>query len=969
MELRRSSPASPARTAARLALALVGIGACTGVPNELPRSGLELFEGPVVAPLAISADGDTLVRVNPLHATVTVIDLTEEEPAYDIPVGLEPVSAAFRPKATPNDPDVVLVANHVSDSVSVIDLGRRNVVQTIQGVDEHGVATTNEPTGIAFAGPGRAFVTLDQPDQVIVLDAAAPDAWSIHPIRLRVTAQGPRALAVAGGRLYVASFESGNKTVTASCGHPSQVPFPCSTVLAPEAVVLPIAVDPAAPDRDLFVFEIAELDAPAPPLDPDGFLRATQIVEGVGTLLYGMAATPAQRIFVTHTDALNEIDGDVRLLNRMFDNRLARIDCAPACGAPALFDLDQAAGMPVPTPYGVAVSQDGATLVVTAAGADATIAMPGLFVLDADDGSVLGVLPVGSIPQGVVLHSDPSTGAARTAYVWNSSDGSVSVVDVSVPASPTLAATLAGPDPVLPPIVELGRLAFRSARASSSHTFSCESCHPNGHIDQLVWTLNAPGEPQLGQGARLAGPEDPESRVTLSIRGLRDTLPLHWDGTLGKPTAPPGNVEPVPQSCAFTETMQPGIDFSCFLDLVEASLAGVMCDFEDCPVTEGKPGELNAIERVGVAAYINSVAPQPSSTRRPDDRPSEEAIAGVEFLNGLAPPLGSCSATGRGCHELPHGAPPEVARNFAAQPGPWRTMWDRFLLGSNGGVSSNADLVHPSFQPVTGYDPQLGMSERASFRSFVHRNFFIADTEIIDRMFDFTLEIGAGYSGLLGRQLTLSPAMVQTAPQRAAVLAEIQVFEQAAEEGRINAVGYMHQHVLGEVITMHGAYDTAIDRWVLEEETTATYPTDQLLNYLRTMPAATRATIRADLPANVGLHVAGFSPSGYRQPVLWFDSPTLSATRLLATLGPPSVPLRVRVLHVAAATPTAVLVDGQRCATCSLVFDAPPVPGDPHNATIQLALDGLTPGTHTLQIHPDRGWISNEAPLVVAEGP
>lgn len=964
--MRRSIAALPARVTGLLAATLLGVGACTGVPNDLPPSGLELFEGPVVSPLAISADGDTLVRVNPLHNSVTVVDLTEVEPPYDVPVGLEPVSAAFRPKASPSDPDLVFVANHISDSVSVLDLATRNVVQTIQPVDANGVPTANEPTGIAFAGPGRAFVTLDQPDQVIALDAGAQGVWSVHPIRLRVTAQGPRALAVAGGRLYVASFESGNQSVTAACTHASQVPFPCTTAFAPEFQVLPIEIDPAAPDRDLFVFEIADLDSPTPPLDADGFLRAAQTVQGVGTLLYGLAATADQQIFVTHTEALNALDGEVRTLNRMFDNRLARVDCDPTCGAPVLVDLDQAADEPVPTPYGVAVAQDGETLVLTAAGADATVEMPGLFVLDAGDGSVLGQLPVGSIPQGVVLRSDPQTGAAETAYVWNSIDGSVSVVDVSIPASPSLVTTLDGPDPVLPPIVDMGRLAFRSARAATSRTFSCESCHPNGHIDQLAWTLNAPGEPVLGQPARLTGPDDPESRVTLSIRGLRDTLPLHWDGSLGKPTAPTANVEPVPQSCAFTETAQPWTDFSCFLGLVEASLAGVMCSLDECPVTEGKPGHLAALERVGLAAYVNSVAPQPSSTRRPDDQPSEEAIAGLELLNGLAAGLGSCSNTSGGCHELPHGAPPQIANTFAAQPGPWRTMWDRFVLASNGGVSSHANLVHPNVQMVTGYDPLIGMSERASFRSFALRNFFIANPEFSDRMFDFTLEIGAGYAGILGRQLTLSPAMVQTAPLRAEVLARIQAFEQAAEDGRINAVGYMHQVALGELFTLHGAYDTAIDRWVLEEETTATYPTAQLLTYLANMPAATRVTIRADLPANVRPHTAGFAPTGYRQPVLWFSAPT-GPTRLAAELGPPTAALRVRVLHVAAATPTAVLVDGQRCAACDLEFDPAPIPGDPHNATITLALDGLAAGTHTLQIHPDRGWISNEAALVVAE--
>ena len=56
-----------------------------------------------------------------------------------------------------------------------------------------------------------------------------------------------------------------------------------------------------------------------------------------------------------------------------------------------------------------------------------------------------------------------------------------------------------------------------------------------------------------------------------------------------------------------------------------------------------------------------------------------------------------------------------------------------------------------------------------------------------------------------------------------------------------------------------------------------------------------------------------------------------------------------------------MLVDGQRCA---VAFDDPPIRGDPHNATMTLALAGLALGTHMLQVQPDRGWVRNEAPLV-----
>ena len=68
--------------------------------------------------------------------------------------------------------------------------------------------------------------------------------------------------------------------------------------------------DTHLPDRDLFVYDAANLAAPP------------QVVEGVGTLLYGVAAS-GSRVFVTHTEARNDADGLLDLGNRMFENRLA----------------------------------------------------------------------------------------------------------------------------------------------------------------------------------------------------------------------------------------------------------------------------------------------------------------------------------------------------------------------------------------------------------------------------------------------------------------------------------------------------------------------------------------------------------------------------------------------------------------------------------------------------------------------
>jgi len=579
--------------------------------------------------------------------------------------------------------------------------------------------------------------------------------------------------------------------------------------------------------------------------------------------------------------------------------------------------------------------------------------MPGLFLFSAT-GALLGQAVVGSLPQGVVLRSDPITGAARTAYVWNSFDGSVSVVDVSNPASPSVTQTLSAPVPQIQSSIRAGRLLFRSARASTSNTFSCESCHPNGHIDQLIWVLNAPGMPTLGAVVGAAGPQgDPESRVTLSVRGLRDTLPLHWDGSLAKPTTPPPGVQPVAESCTFDVSAPDLGDLDCFRNLVDTGLAGVMCDqhMGACPMTESLPGELAGLERSFLAEYVAAVAPHPGPSRRPGDDLSDDALLGVTDLIDIDGNAGGCTRTGAGCHEFPLGNAPELATGFAGEAGPFRTMWDRFNHGSNGGGSSHAHLLR--FQSDTGYDPALGPSELASFKSFVANNFLLPSF-VSEPMFEFLVEQSAGYSGLLGRQLTISPAMVATPSARATMLAQVQGFERAAAEGRINAVGRVNMLLGGAMRQLDGAYKPEDGFWELTEETSTLYSTDQLLAILAGAAANSRVTIRADLPSNVTLPASGLAIASERQPLLRYDNPTGRAF-----LTPQSSVLRVSSWYVTSPSTAAIYVDGVQCTGCSIAVTGPLGASDPHDTSVTLNPMPAS-GAHVVQVQNQRGWFSNE---------
>src|SRR5574337_1119761 len=113
-------------------------------------SSFTTFESGQVRPLALSPDGTRLFAVNTPDDYLEIFavdangDLTH---TASVPVGLEPVAVAARSNGE------VWVVNHLSDSVSVVDVGSSppRVVRTLLVGDE--------PRDIVFAGAGgnRAF--------------------------------------------------------------------------------------------------------------------------------------------------------------------------------------------------------------------------------------------------------------------------------------------------------------------------------------------------------------------------------------------------------------------------------------------------------------------------------------------------------------------------------------------------------------------------------------------------------------------------------------------------------------------------------------------------------------------------------------------------------------------------------------------------------------------------------------------
>ena len=135
--------------------------ACGFITNSL-RAELPFvnYESPQAHSLAVSSDGSQLYAANTPANLLAVYSLEQPHSPkllMEIPVGIEPISLALR-----NDNEV-WVLNHISDSISVVDLKRAVVLATIQVGDR--------PGDIVFAAQGRrAFVSSMTERCVYVID-------------------------------------------------------------------------------------------------------------------------------------------------------------------------------------------------------------------------------------------------------------------------------------------------------------------------------------------------------------------------------------------------------------------------------------------------------------------------------------------------------------------------------------------------------------------------------------------------------------------------------------------------------------------------------------------------------------------------------------------------------------------------------------------------------------------------------
>ena len=703
--------------------------------NAQREIGHPAFMSPHFSPIAISQD-KVFVANTPCD-TIDVLDAKSGRFLRRIPVGLDPVSLAIRP-----DGRELWVSNHVSDSVSVIDLdpSKRtfmHVVATIQDIDPASKATRfDEPMGIAFASNSKAYVALSSENKIAVVDVATRKVTKSLPIR----AQDPRAIMVRNDRLYVIPFESNNKTQL-SGGY--KIDGKLVTFNAHEhsiannnvlslGHVTDIVKHPRVPDRDLFLFDV-KTD------------KLIETVDTLGTLLYGMTVDSKGTVFVAQTDARNDANGLAgtkkhglkELGNRAFLNQVTRVRFEGGeARKPEFLNLEPlppenpADGMALATPFAIEVSGDDSTLFVSAAGSDK------VFSMDAKSGKVLGRVKVGAVPRGIALSPAPG-GKPKRAWVLNAVENSLSVLDVSNPKSLRLVRTIPLEDPTHPDF-KVGRIAFNNADFSSTKSFSCASCHPDGHTDQLLWVLKTP----IVTGGNQIMP-----RSTMPVRGLRDTAPFHWDGIPGDPY---GGIN----SASLRKPVEPNSDpndpVSATRHLVDGGLASTMkLEEDDSTNDEGQAGLMNSKERDLLSKFLLGVTYPPAQRRAYDNELSARAEEGFELFHILGdndPTKRKPNVCGD-CHRMPYWVSTNTPGSGMDTP-TWRGAYDRFLILPQGRLN----IIDFDFYRRVAEE---GIPERKVWKfSWGGRSRF-------DPVWDMVLEGSTGFSGSLGRQVTINSSTTE----------------------------------------------------------------------------------------------------------------------------------------------------------------------------------------------------------------
>ena len=552
------------------------------------------WETPHVHPLELTPNRTRVLAVNTADNRLEVFRVLKQKaisrspgqepppqssliaPIGSVSVGLDPVSV----RAIDNRH--AWVVNHISDSVSIVDLDSMNVERTLQVGDE--------PADVVFAGsPQKAFVSCAQASEIYVFDTANLDT---PPVILKVDAEEPRAMAVNadGTKVYVAAFESGNRTtvIGTAGGAASPEKNPVVNVNGPYAGQDPPPnngfgyspqINPALPAVPPGNALIVRQNAAGQWMDSnnadwslyidgggegarrnigwtlfdndvvviDANTNAVSYLTSMMNIVMALDVQPTTGLITTvGTDSTNEVRFEPNLKGRFTRVNLAFGDESNP-DSPTIEDLnphlDYSDAQVATQANSETASQalrdqsigDPRAIVWNPTGTRAYIAGMGsnnLLIVDQDGNRVGDPIELPEGPTGLQLDS-----ARNRLYVLSKFQAGITIIDTT---TNRVVSSVPMFDPT-PDAIKIGRKhLYDTHKTSGLGQVSCASCHVDSKWDRLGWDLGDPtGEMKTldEQGCNFGIPtvcrDWHPMKGVMTTQVLQDIIgkePLHWRG-------------------------------------------------------------------------------------------------------------------------------------------------------------------------------------------------------------------------------------------------------------------------------------------------------------------------------------------------------------------------------------------------------------------------------------------------------
>ncbi len=418
--------------------------------------------------LALTPDGRELWIACEASASVIVVDTATRTKRLEIPVGGQPNDVCFTPDGTR-----AFVSNRLDDTVSVVDVAAHRVTATL--------AVGDEPHGVLVDQRGRHLYVLNTSiDNISVIDVA-----SLQETKRLSASRSPWSLA--------------------------QSPDGSS-------IIVTHALSRFVGDRKPSMSELTVIDTASATVRDRITVPAANLLQGIAWHPSGQYALFTQ-LRTKNLVPMTRINHGWTITNGLgllwADGRVDQV----------LLDFND---LCFPDPSDVTITPDGKRALVTSSSSErvAVVDLEKLVaVLEAATPHerervipnhtgvpteyVIAHLPTGTCPKGITMSAD-----GRTAYVANMLDDSVSVLDLAKLAN-VGRIDLGGATE--DSMRRRGEKLFHSADITFRRQFSCSTCHPDGHIDNVVYDIEDDG---LGMG-----PID-----NRTLRGIADMAPYKWIG-------------------------------------------------------------------------------------------------------------------------------------------------------------------------------------------------------------------------------------------------------------------------------------------------------------------------------------------------------------------------------------------------------------------------------------------------------